>query len=217
LSWQSAIYPQRRLIYTRVTGPLTFKDANAHRAKLATDPSFDGRFAHVLDLRDVSEITLTADDTARLAELSVLRSPGRQAIVAPADKVFGTSRMYYAHRYGFRGHEDIDVCRSLHEACRRLGIDLMPDMPEGQRAVMSVPEPVPPVQRVEHLWSLRRLRDGAIVRCELRQCGDRQWECHTLVDGRPHSRARYGLRAAALGDADLQRQHFEVDGWTREA
>ena len=123
MPWTSRIDQSAKLIYTRVSGALTFGDAVAHRALLATDRGFDPTYSHVLDLRAVDRVDLTADDLKHLAANSILTAPAVQAIIVPNDALFGLGRMYDAYSFKRPQHEDIHVCRTLIDACARLGID----------------------------------------------------------------------------------------------
>lgn len=123
MAWVTRIDSNHRVLYTRVSGRLSCHDAIAHRVVLAANPTFDGTFCHILDLQRVDHVDLTPTDVQTLAAGSVLSSPARQMLVAPADAVYGVCRMYSARREGWPGHEDITICRSLAEAYRQLGIE----------------------------------------------------------------------------------------------
>jgi hypothetical protein len=125
MSWTSEIDTVRRLIRTRVSGLLSSEGAVAHRAELAADPRFDPTFCHFLDLREVDQIDLTAEEIMNLASRSVLSSPARQAIIATTDIMYGLARMYEAYREQHPHHEQIAVCRTLDEASAQLGVDLI--------------------------------------------------------------------------------------------
>lgn len=128
MPWTSRVDPAARLVYTRVSGTLRWDDAVAHRAALAADPRFEPTFHHVLDLSGVDRVDLTTPDVMDLAGDSILVAPARQAIVAPADVVFGISRMYDSYRQRSSDHEQIEVCRTLAEARARLALNIPDDV-----------------------------------------------------------------------------------------
>jgi len=50
----------RRLILTRASGTLTLADITAARRQLCADPAFDRTFNELFDLRDVTEVAISA-------------------------------------------------------------------------------------------------------------------------------------------------------------
>lgn len=123
MPWTSEFDAVAGILYTRVSGALTFTEAVEHREQLAADPRFASSLRHLLDLRKVSQVALTSGELSTLANHSILSAPSRQAIVAIDDAVFGVSRMYDAYRSRATNHEEIAVCRSLQAAWDHLGVE----------------------------------------------------------------------------------------------
>lgn len=108
-----------RLRVARFTGDIT--DAimvDAYRSVVSA-PDYDPEANDLVDLRAVTRFGITAngmrDVMVMFAPIDQLGIPTRLAIVAPADAVYGVSRMYQMLR-GDDVPETIEVFRSLDEA-----------------------------------------------------------------------------------------------------
>lgn len=114
----SAIDSHQRLVTTRVTGYATFADIDVEQKRLVGDPEFDPGYDHLFDLSGVADVQLSLDEIRELASVKLFSERSRRAVVAPANLLYGLSRMYQ----GFRGlgPESLRVFRTTEEALRWL-------------------------------------------------------------------------------------------------
>ena len=111
---------QRRLITSRLWGPVTDREVFEHNEKLRSDPQFDPTYQQLVDLTGVSEIVVS---TSMINETSLDQffEPGtRRAMIAVDDAVFGMARMF-ALRAESVG-QTIEVFRDGKQARDWLGI-----------------------------------------------------------------------------------------------
>jgi hypothetical protein len=85
----------RRLILTRASGTLTLADIAAARRQLCADPAFDRTFNELFDLRDVTEVAISAAEFEGIAGNSVLARGVRRAFV-----VTSNAHLDLAHVFG---------------------------------------------------------------------------------------------------------------------
>lgn len=85
-----------RTVTARASGSLSPEDLNEGRAALLGEPSFDPTFAHLFDLRDVTQIDLSVAALERLAASSLFGPGVRRAFVCSADDHYNTARMFAA-------------------------------------------------------------------------------------------------------------------------
>ena len=111
---------QRRLITSRLWGPVTDREVFDHNQKLRSDPQFDPTYQQLVDLTGVTEIVVT---TSMINETSLDQffEPGtRRAMVAVDDAVYGMARMF-ALRAESVG-QTIQIFRDAERAREWLGI-----------------------------------------------------------------------------------------------
>lgn len=84
----------RRIVHTKLTGVVTFAETFAYQSGLPRQPGFDPAFDHVVDLREVDDLTLTADEIRNVAVHTVFLPTARRAIVVANRLLFGIGRMY---------------------------------------------------------------------------------------------------------------------------
>ncbi|HEX6643114.1 MAG TPA: hypothetical protein VF037_00435 [Gemmatimonadales bacterium] len=117
----------QRLIRVTATGHLTDADFLEQRVRLRDDPAFDRDFSFLVDLRAVTEVSLSAQVVARLAR-DPISAPGvRRALVfppagpgsdEPEPHAFGLGRVFQTIA-ALRG-EDVEVFMHLGDAERWL-------------------------------------------------------------------------------------------------
>ncbi len=110
-----AIDKQRRLVITMGSGRITLADALAHQEKLRKDQDFDPSFSQIMDLTQVIEFALEANDTRRIAQTTIFSRESRRAIIASSDLVYGFGRMFEILRE-IAGENGIRVFRDVDEA-----------------------------------------------------------------------------------------------------
>jgi len=69
-------------------------DALAHQEKLRKDQDFDPSFSQIMDLTQVIEFALEANDIRRIAQTTIFSRESRRAIIASSDLVYGFGRMF---------------------------------------------------------------------------------------------------------------------------
>ncbi len=127
------ILPESRFVLSRSWGVLTQALLLAHSRALAGDPRFQPSFAQLSDLREVTDITVTAPGVREAAEASPFGAGSRRALVASSDFIFGMARMYELFRENATG--EVMVFRDVHEALRWLG----PRAPSGWHDIPALP------------------------------------------------------------------------------
>lgn len=92
----------RRLVLTRAWGVLSTRDLADVMSQILLDPRFDPMYRSLGDLRDVTDITVDAMDTARTAASPIFAEGTRRAIVATSEVAYGMARMFatFAERSG---------------------------------------------------------------------------------------------------------------------
>jgi hypothetical protein len=108
------IDPARRMVVTRSSGVMTDADVIAIRAQFAADPAFDPQYAQLSDLRDLTDVALSASMIDAIASTSVFRPSTRRAFVAYTPFQFGIARMFAAVSEAHR--QQVQVFRSMAEA-----------------------------------------------------------------------------------------------------
>src|SRR5258708_25504158 len=106
---------QRQLVITTGLGKLTLADALAHQQELLKDPDFDPSFSQIMDLTQITEFALEANDIRRLAQTTIFSRESRRAIIASSDLVYGFGRIFEILRE-IVGENGIRVFRDLDEA-----------------------------------------------------------------------------------------------------
>jgi hypothetical protein len=104
----------RRLVVTRGRGVISNRDLDDLTSHIRVDPAFDANFRSLADLREVTAVTVDSMATAAAAALPLFNLGTRRAIVAPADVVYESARVFatYAERAG----QEVRVFRELSEA-----------------------------------------------------------------------------------------------------
>jgi len=116
------IDPSRRLILTTADGVLTDTDVIGHKKALIADPAFQPGMLELSDVRDVNQLDVTPEGIRVFTSFDRAHDdqPGRLAIVASEDFVFGMARMY---QMSTTDDSNVGVFRSMEEAKEWLGVD----------------------------------------------------------------------------------------------
>lgn len=111
----------RRVVFTTAHGLLTEEEYVAHVRRLRSDPDFDPTFDQLVDLGEVSDMTIRLATLRASAHASAFSRQARRAFVVRADVVVGMIRFYQISA----GLEDgpLKLFRELEEARRWLGLD----------------------------------------------------------------------------------------------
>ena len=108
------IEAEDRLVYTTVTGVVTFDDVLQQIASLRADPNFNPDFSEIIDLSGASDVRLGYDEFKRIEQLDPFSEKGKRALVIPTNPaVYGVSRMYHLIQ---NEHPRIKLFRSLADA-----------------------------------------------------------------------------------------------------
>jgi len=111
-----------RTVYSKFTGAITESEVHAVVSHLAQRSDFDPTFSHIIDFSAVTSASVSTNFIRVLAqERPLFDREARQIIVAPQAHIFALSRMAQILRE--RQLPNIQVVRSLHEACAILGIE----------------------------------------------------------------------------------------------
>jgi len=84
----------RSLVLSLGWGVLTDRELLAHVRALTADPRFARDFRQLADLRDVTDVQITASTIREMVGLNPFGAGARRAVVVTNDVVFGMARMY---------------------------------------------------------------------------------------------------------------------------
>jgi hypothetical protein len=85
----------RSLVLSRGWGVLTDRELLVHVRALTADPRFARYLRQLADLRDVTDVQVTASTIIReMVRLNPFGAGARRALVVTSDVVFGMARMY---------------------------------------------------------------------------------------------------------------------------
>ena len=82
------------LVLSRGWGLVTDRELLAHVHALTADPRFARSFRQLVDLRDVTDVQVTASTIREMVKLNPFGAGARRAVVVTNDVVFGMARMY---------------------------------------------------------------------------------------------------------------------------
>ncbi len=111
----------RRVVFLKESGLVTFAGCLEILTRLARTPEFRPEFDQILDYRPVSAMNLSAAEIRELATRSVAHCRGRLAVVVATSEQYGVSRMLAAHRDLAGGAETLVVWK-MAEALAWLGL-----------------------------------------------------------------------------------------------
>jgi len=112
---------ERRVVFLKESGLVTFGSCREILARLAREPKFRPEFDQIFDYRPVSAMNLSAAEIRELAARSVTHCRGRLAVVVATSEQYGVSRMLAAHR-DLGGGADTLVVWKMAEALAWLGL-----------------------------------------------------------------------------------------------
>lgn len=118
---------QYKLVRTHAVGVLTDEDLLGHKRKLAADPQFTAGMRELSDVREVTDLQITAEGVRSMVNTDASQASKledyRLAIVAGQEVVFGMARMY---EILVEQHvPNVSVFRDYREAARWLGLPLV--------------------------------------------------------------------------------------------
>jgi hypothetical protein len=106
---------KNRIVLSKAWGVCTAFDVQRFREQVLRDDDFDPDFCQLVDLSQVTELDVTANDIRILAEMSPFSPVSRRALVARTPLVFGFLRMFETLR-GLRGEKYIRVFHNRNDA-----------------------------------------------------------------------------------------------------
>lgn len=127
----------RRIVFSYGQEDFTYADALGHIERLGRDPQFHPDFRQIIDLRDVTDPQLSADQVRALARHNVFNPDSRRAMVASSDASFGLARMFDTIRE-LRGETGIRVVRTLSEGAE--WVEIAPTQAESALAALRSPQ-----------------------------------------------------------------------------
>jgi hypothetical protein len=133
-------YPRRggSLIYSLGEGTVTDEDVLAHTCLLAEDELIDMDGRELVDLRGVSRVRLSRKGLTSIISHDKLYgdryADWRCAIVADRALLYGWGKTFTTLRRMLKAPADMEVFRTIGEACAWLGIDEKDILPSGPQA-----------------------------------------------------------------------------------
>ena len=112
---------ERSLVLSRGWGVLTDRELLAHVRTLTADPRFAQNFCQLGDLRDVTDVQITAATIREMVRLNPFWAGARRALVVTSDVVFGMARMYQILRD--ESPDELEIFREMDGALQWLGVD----------------------------------------------------------------------------------------------
>ena len=106
-----------RIVFTRISSPLTIRELISLSDALRNDPSFDPMFDEFLEVSPGSAAQISYADMQAAAKIDPFSKRSRRAILVHADVDYGMARMYEVMHGG-----DIHVFRCSEEARAFLGL-----------------------------------------------------------------------------------------------
>jgi len=111
---------ERHLVITTVWGEFTLEIILEHQSALTKDPAFDPGFYQLVDLTQITEVSLDAEAIRTAATRRIFAPGSRRAIVVPSPELFGLARMFATYREIYGGGEDMQIFTDKEEATRWL-------------------------------------------------------------------------------------------------
>ncbi len=105
----------KRIVVVRFTKRLTFDDIRRYAERLRSNPSFRPNYSEIVDLTEVEELDLNADEFLRLAdEIDPFAPEAKRAFVVRTSTQKHAARMHKV----LRTQRNIDIFGSIEEAER---------------------------------------------------------------------------------------------------
>lgn len=106
---------QRRLVMVKFKNRLTLREIERYSVLLRSNPSFHSSFSEIVDLTEVEEIDLDADDFLKLAdEIDPFSTEAKRAFVARTSIQNHAARMHKV----LRAQRNIEIFHTLEDAER---------------------------------------------------------------------------------------------------
>jgi hypothetical protein len=115
MAYEYSIDHEQRRVYARMSGPLTIDEVRQLVDELKNDPRVLGGFGELIDLRDASTDSISADDVRYLAT-AILDASTRRAFVTSDVLTYGLARMFEIYRALHRKPDTSAVFRSRDDA-----------------------------------------------------------------------------------------------------
>jgi hypothetical protein len=116
--------PEKRLVSVTFRKKVTVKDIEKYAASLGANPLFEPDFSEIVDLSEVEELDLQADEFIRLAdEIDPFSVRARRAFVVRNPVQDHAARMHKI----LRTQRSFSIFRSVEEAEQWIGAGLPPD------------------------------------------------------------------------------------------
>ncbi len=112
---------EREFVSARVTGELSLDVIREGNVLVRAEPEFDKVKFLLLDLREITTVTLTGEEMRTLVRETPFGKGTRRAVVASGDHIFGLIRMFHAYDESYQ--RDFNVFRRVEDAIAWLGID----------------------------------------------------------------------------------------------
>lgn len=127
----------RSLVLSRGWNTVTDRELLAHVRTLTADPRFARNFRQLADLRDVTDVQVTAPTIREMARLNPFGPGARRAVVVTSDVVFGMARMYQI--LADESSDELQIFRNVDDALRWLWIA------DAKVELLSILSQVPPI------------------------------------------------------------------------
>jgi len=128
----------RSLVLSRGWGVVTDRDLLAHVHALTADSRFARDFHQLADLRDVTDVQITASCIREMVRLNPFGAGARRALVITSDVVFGMARMYQI--LSDESPDELEIFRKMDNALQWLRIA---DAKTKLDSVLSQASPIP--------------------------------------------------------------------------
>jgi len=113
------------VVFSKATGVYSKADVVDHMDRLQSHSDFRPKFNQLADFRDVSTMTLTADDIRQLSKRTIFSESSRRAFVVNGDLEFGLARMFGTYRE-LAGEAGVVTFREMKDALAWLSLSEEP-------------------------------------------------------------------------------------------
>lgn len=111
---------RRRIVYSSFYGRITGDELIKHRSAIASDPNFNPEFSEIVDLSEVTEVSVTENTIATMAATETLYSPSvLHIVVAPDAKTGKLAKDFKTLAQSSR--PNLHIVRTRAEAYKLLG------------------------------------------------------------------------------------------------
>jgi len=121
MAYSCAIDHLRRVVYVRMSGPLTLTEIQQVTESLTANPEVQSGFGELIDLREATTDAISSDDVRRIAA-ATLDAAERRAFVTTDMLTYGLARMFEIYRALNRKPDTVAVFHNLNDAEKWLGV-----------------------------------------------------------------------------------------------